>query len=156
MGRRYLEQISNASDLFEAIQFDFLQQADEVKISATKPNYNFFLSHTQRDNAAKLLATELYSELAEAGKRCWLDVKMDRCDRAAMFEGVQNSDVFIAIITDNGVDSYFSREMCREEIAWALHAGKCIIPVVSVADKHRVGGFIADGKAYGIDFSEYN
>jgi hypothetical protein len=155
--RQCLEQASmKIDDLFEPVEFDLLGQADKVKRSAGKVSYDFFLSHTQRDDAAKLLATELYSALAEAGKRCWLDVKMDRCDRAAMMEGVQNADVFIAIVTDNGVDSYFSREMCREECNWAMSSMRCIVPVVAAADKHRITDFISEGQANGIDFSEYN
>lgn len=73
-----------------------------------------------------------------------------------MEHGVRNADVFIAIVTDNGVDSYFSRDMCRDEIAWAIDSGKRIVPVVAVADKHRISEFIAEGRLYGIDFSEYN
>merc|ERR1711924_378860 len=108
------------------------------------------------DDAAKLLATELYAALTDVGKRCWLDVKMERCDRAAMQEGVRTSDVFIAIVTDNNIDSYFSREMCREELRWATEYDKVIVPVVSVADKGRISDFIAEGQKYGIDFSTKN
>ena len=44
-----------------------------------------FLSHTQRDPNAKLLATELWTEFKDAHqKRCWLDVKMEQRDVAAM------------------------------------------------------------------------
>jgi hypothetical protein len=154
--RQFLELASFESDLFEPIEYDLLLQANEVEKSAGKVSYDFFLSHTQRDDASKLLATELYSALTEAGKRCWLDVKMDRCDRAAMMEGVQNSDCFIAIVTDNGVDSYFSREMCRAECAWAISSSTCIVPVVATADKHRITDFVTEGLTHNIDFSEYN
>ena len=46
-----------------------------------------------------------------------------------MEEGAKNSECFIAIVTDNGQDSYFSREYCRDEIAWAQAAGKTIVVV---------------------------
>jgi len=118
--------------------------------------YDVFLSYTQRDNAAKLLATDLYYVLSEAGKRCWLDVKMDRCDRAAMMEGVDNAKAFFAIVTDNGVDSYFSREMCRDEVMRAIHSEKTLVPVIAVSDKPRVTDFLAEGLSFGIDLSNYN
>ena len=38
---------------------------------------------------------------------------------AAMEEGAKNCKCFLAIVTDNGQDSYFSRPMCRDEIKWA-------------------------------------
>ena len=69
-----------------------------------------FLSHTQRDTEAKLLASELYLEFSKMRKQCWLDVKMPECDYAAMERGVMESEALIAIVTDNGVDDYFSRE----------------------------------------------
>jgi len=155
--RQFLDHLSECeqTDLIESIPFDLMAHAVNVE-PKDDSICNFFLSHTQRDDAAKLIATELYSVMAEAGKTCWLDVKMERCDRAAMEHGVRNADVFIAIVTDNGATSYFSREMCREEIAWAIDSGKRIVPVVASADKHRVGQFIADGQSYGIDFSELN
>jgi len=42
-----------------------------------------------------------------------------RRDMAAMEEGAKNCKFFVAIVTDNGQDSYFSRPMCRDEIKWA-------------------------------------
>jgi len=63
---------------------------------------------------------------------------------------------FIAIITDNGRDSYFSRPMCRQEIQWAIDAGKIIVPVHSSDDKKRIGDFIAEGQKFDIDFSRYD
>lgn len=75
--------------------------------------YDFFLSHTQRDVNAKLLAREIYDNLVKLGKKCWLDVMMESRDVDAMKLGVLHSRCLIAIVTDNSVDSYFSREMCR-------------------------------------------
>jgi hypothetical protein len=112
-----------------------------------------FLSHTQRDPAAKLLATEIYEGFAKRQKPCWLDVKMDERDEAAMRAGVRDSEAFIAIVTGAKPDSYFSRQMCRQEITWAVEFGKPIVPVVATEDKSGIGAFIADGKRYGIDFS---
>ena len=152
------------------------------KTSATSRTYAF-LSHTQRDAEAKLLALELYSELKEREQFCWLDVRSALCsysrtpasatvdvpcltprlhltvperDAAAMKRGVEESTFVIAIISDNGTDSYFSREMCRQELMWAEQSGKIIVPVVASEDKKRIGAFIADGKNYGLDFSKLN
>ena len=46
--------------------------------------------------------------------------------------------------------------MCRDEVGWALEAGKEIVPVITVADKQRITDFVAEGKRHDIDFSHYN
>ena len=66
-----------------------------------------------------MLAEILCSELGKVGKTVWLDVHMSKRDMAAMEEGAKNCKCFLAIVTDNGQDSYFSRPMCRDEIKWA-------------------------------------
>ena len=86
----------------------------------------------------------------------WLDVRMTKRDTAAMEEGAKNCKCFIAIVTDNGKASYFSRDMCRQEIGWAQEAGRKIVPVCTQDNEKNIGAFIADGKKYGIDFSSYN
>ena len=113
-----------------------------------------FLSHTQRDDAAKLLASELWAELKmKHGLDSWLDVKMPSRDSGAMEAGVKEAECFIAIITDNGKDSYFSREMCRQEIAWAAQYGKPIVAVVQAEDKKKIGALVQEAKTHGLDFS---
>ena len=74
-------------------------------------------------------------------------------DTAAMEEGVKNCKCFIAIVTDNAQDSYFSREFARMEIAWAEEAGRKIVPVCAANDKSRIFELIAGGKRHGVDFS---
>jgi hypothetical protein len=118
--------------------------------------WDFFLSHTQRDAEAKLLASELWAELGRLGYACWLDVKMGECDQDAMEEGAKNCKCLIAIVTDNGADSYFSRPMCRQEVEWAREADRRIVPVVRAEDKPRIGAFMSEGQGLGIDFSSYN
>ena len=113
-----------------------------------------FLSHTQRDPEAKLLASELWAELSKKhGLESWLDVKMPARDTSAMEAGVRESDCFIAIITDDGKNSYFSREMCRQEVRWAEQYGKPVIAVVQAEDKGKIGGLILEAKSHGLDFS---
>ena len=41
-------------------------------------HWDFFLSHTQRDPLAVMLAELLYSEFAKMGKTVWLDVHMTK------------------------------------------------------------------------------
>lgn len=45
-------------------------------ISNAPGRWDVFLSHTQRDPAAVVLASEMYYELKERGLAVWLDVKM--------------------------------------------------------------------------------
>ena len=120
-------------------------------------NHTFFafLSYTQRDPMAKLMASDLYHEFYQDRKlECWLDVKMHQRDEAAMEAGVQNAECLIAIFTNNGKDSYLSREFCRREILWAEHYHKPIVAVHSRDDKANVGKFIEEGKKHGLDFSK--
>ena len=81
---------------------------DEHDFLNTPGHWDFFLSHTQRNPDAKLLASEMYYALTDLAKTSWLDVKMEECDADAMEEGVRNSMCFVAIVTD----SYFSRAFC--------------------------------------------
>ena len=114
-----------------------------------------FLSYTQRDPEAKLIASELYHEFhRQLDVECWLDVKMHQRDEAAMEAGVQNAECLIAIFTNNGKDSYLSREFCRQEICWAERYHKPIVAVVSRDDKKNVGKFVEEGKKHGLDFSK--
>ena len=114
-----------------------------------------FLSYTQRDPEAKLIASELYHEFhRQFDVECWLDVKMHQRDEAAMEAGVQNAECLIAIFTNNGKDSYLSREFCRREILWAERYHKPIVAVHRREDKMNVSKFIEEGKKHGLDFSK--
>ena len=77
-------------------------------------------------------------------------------DVDAMKEGVQNSNCLIAIVTDDGTNSYFSRQMCRQEIEWAEEFEKQIVPVCATMDKQKITEFIEAGKKHKIDFSKFN
>jgi len=61
----------------------------------------------------------------------------------------------LAIITggDDKESRYFQRPMCVQELKWAIEAGVKIVPVVLVADKPKVGEYIAEGISVGIDLS---
>lgn len=101
---------------------------------------------------AKIIALEIYMSMHEIGRKAWLDVKMPRRDMKAMVgvgdsnpfrdvkitpirhasfdprsfymqeDGVKDCKAFVMIITNNNIDSYFSREMCRNEVAWRLRS----------------------------------
>lgn len=132
-----------------------LRQDDAVTINAPG-QWRFFLPHTQRDGQAIAMAEAIFSGMAELEHNCWLDVRMSQRNVAAMEEGVRGSKYFLAIVTDNGKDSYFSREMCRQEIAWALDAGKTIVPLVAAADQLNVGKFTQEAAAHGVHFGDHN
>ena len=117
----------------------------DLKRTATQglKKWNFFLSHTQRNGDAKALALELFFGLKEMDKKIWLDVKMPKMDMEAMKDGVNGSKCVLAIITggDDKESRYFQRPMCVEELMWAIEAGVKIVPVVTAADKPKVGEY---------------
>ena len=105
-------------------------------------HWDFFISHTQRNPNAVILASELYYALRERNSSCWLDVRMDELNTAAMEEGVRNSKVVLAVISDGaGVEGngYLERPMCVNELRWAKDSGKLIQPVIRAEDKKRIG-----------------
>eukprot|EP00808_Paulinella_micropora_P002158 g38652.t1 len=78
-----------------------------------------------------------HAKAGKMGKPCWLDVEMEKRDEKAMEKGVHKSKAFIAIVTDDGKNSYFSREFCRKEVRWALAAGKHSDPQTSQREGNR-------------------
>ena len=97
-----------------------------------------FGSHTQRDAEGVVVVERLSADFAAAGHPFWLDVKMRDLSQAAMKEGVLNSDIFLAMITEQ----YFTRKFCIMELRWAREAGKAIQPIIRAEDKPRIGEFL--------------
>ena len=96
-----------AEDQSNRPSFKEVIEADELAI----PELFAFLSHTQRDANAKVIAEGLYSGFNEfQQERCWLDVKMTKKDVTAMEAGVKDSQAFIAVVTDNGAGIGLVRE----------------------------------------------
>jgi hypothetical protein len=118
--------------------------------------WQFFLSHTQQNGDAKVLASTLFYEMKGRGYDCWFDVMMPRQDIAAMKEGVEKSECVLAIITggDEKDKRYFERQMCVKELTWAINACKTIVPIVVAADKPKIGDYIGEGNRKGIDLSD--
>lgn len=82
------------------------------------------MSHTQRSGRATALASKLFSDLEEV----WLDIEMNDKSEAAMQEGVKNSKIMIAIITDDGGEgnAYFERPFCLSEVSQGADASCCL------------------------------
>ena len=108
--------------------------------------WSYFISHTQRSGRATTIAERLAAGAHGGGlDSVWFDVKMGDNSEAAMKEGVQNSSVVIAILTDDGGagNAYFQRPFCVDELRWAQEAGIFIQPVVAADDKQRIGELLS-------------
>ena len=112
----------------------------------TQANWHFMISYTQRNPTSETLAHALESELKSRGKTVWLDVKMDRRDKSAMKEGVENSHCVIAIVSDaqEGQEdaAYFQRKFCLNELRWAVAAQVFIQPIVAAEDKSKISELV--------------
>jgi len=110
--------------------------------------WHFMISYTQRSDRAVALATKLKEDLAHRGYSVWLDVDMADKSEAAMNEAVENSMVFLAIITGGSPNidddnAYLKRDYCLSELRWAFAANKHVQPVVHMDDKPNIGSFVA-------------
>ncbi|XRB12395.1 hypothetical protein RI054_04g22310 [Pseudoscourfieldia marina] len=110
--------------------------------------WDVFLSHTRRNDAAVGLAEKMFRSLEKNHELgIWLDVEMPKRDEAAMVEGASNCDMLIAIVTKGPKSpdyDYLKRDFCLKELRAAKAAGVAIQPVVRVEDKHRINEFFAD------------
>eukprot|EP01044_Picomonas_judraskeda_P001313 COSAG03_NODE_76_length_14245_cov_10.406122_9_plen_1576_part_00 len=86
--------------------------------------YHAFLSHAQGD-ASGTVAT-LFHEYKKLGLHCWLDMKQSILTLEGMRQGVHDSDVFILILSQRVLGSWF----CQQEILCAIEAGKHIQLIV--------------------------
>ena len=121
-----------------------------MKILNEPGEWNFFISHTQRNAAAVGLAEKMTNDLQRRNHSIWFDVNMRDKSEAAMKEGVQKSKCVLAIITGSVVNNdrpgddpesnaYFQRDYCVKELRWAREAGVPIQPIVRAEDKQRIG-----------------
>ena len=142
-----------------AVESEAVQQFD-AKVHAMVPGarnspgtWMCFISYTQRNDKARLLASELYQALKERGHAVWLDVKMGDKSEAAMQEGVENSKAVLAIISDGaGVkgNAYFERDYCLKELRWAKANGTYIQPLVLEGDKPRISELLKGNPETGL------
>eukprot|EP00746_Dinoflagellata_sp_MGD_P036404 gnl/MRDRNA2_/MRDRNA2_187311_c0_seq1.p1 gnl/MRDRNA2_/MRDRNA2_187311_c0~~gnl/MRDRNA2_/MRDRNA2_187311_c0_seq1.p1 ORF type:complete len:682 (-),score=116.88 gnl/MRDRNA2_/MRDRNA2_187311_c0_seq1:92-2083(-) len=118
-------------------------------------SWDFFVSHTQRNALAKMLAEGLYGSLRESNLSVWLDVKMKQRSMAAMQEGIRNCRCVIAIITGAAIDlekpsadpaenAYFARSMCVQELKWAREGNIHIQPVILAEDKKKIADLVSE------------
>ena len=77
----------------------YLHADSATSAQAVGNKWHFFLSHTQQNGDAKTLASTFFYEMKDRGYKCWLDVQMPKQDMDAMQEGVENSEIVLAIIT---------------------------------------------------------
>ena len=118
--------------------------------------WDYFISHVQKDSS--VIALEVFVSMEKRGKTCWLDVKMEERDEAAMKEGIKNSKIILVIMSP----MYFTRPFCVKELEWAVQYGKLIQVIIDVQLKGEIGNIIGRcpaEKSYlkdigGINFTE--
>eukprot|EP00808_Paulinella_micropora_P000307 g83382.t1 len=131
----------------------------DVRGQHAKAGWSFFISRSHRDDEAKLIASELHDSLCKVGRPCWQDGEEDNkrnVHDTEKLKTIRTSDVFIAVVTDNGQNSYFSQATCQEEIRCAVDAGKVIVPVVRRDDKPEIVKLIEKGKERGLDLGGFD
>lgn len=113
--------------------------------------WNFFLSHHQA--GAKWEAAKLFNSLGGDGS-AWLDVEMRSQSADAMMEGVDQSAVFLIIMTPQ----YLDREFCIMELKRAVRAGKTIVLTHTPETKTQLSAIFqkAGTLDLGVDLSKIN
>eukprot|EP01046_Picozoa_sp_COSAG06_P027918 COSAG06_NODE_2489_length_6771_cov_4.361661_1_plen_1680_part_00 len=96
----------------------FLRSGPEPEPMAMR--YHVFLSHQQADAAG--VAKDLYNEYQKLGLHCWLDMQERVLTLDGMKDGVRNSDVFLLVLSEHVLFSWF----CQQEILTALDEAKPI------------------------------
>ena len=122
------------------------------------------ISYTTKSAFGAATAEALEHRLRAEGLSVWLDVRMNQKSEAAMEEGVRNSKVVLALISDDAGPglNYFERPFCIMELRWAMDAGVHVQPVVSMANKLRIGELLAQAplelrhRLGAIDFIDLN
>ena len=115
--------------------------------------WDIFIGHSRRSKMAETLAATMDMSFKQKDYSPWLDVNMKDKSEAAMKEGVENSKLFIAIISgpcinddrenDDPVNNaYFKREFCLKELRWAIKAGIPIQPVIRTTDAAKKEEFM--------------
>jgi hypothetical protein len=127
------------------------KDADISKLQAVPINapgkWDIMISYSQGDDGSGWLAEVIDRELEKRHKNCWLDLKMDHKDEAAMEEGAKRSQCLVAIVCDDGLDddtstAYFRRKFCLKELRWAKEAGVKIQPIVRFKDKEKISALL--------------
>ena len=94
--------------------------------------YFGFLSHMQAD-ASGVVGT-LYLLFKRLGLHCWLDMREENLTLEGMRQGVRDSSVFVLILTERVLGSWF----CQQEILCAIEEQK---PVQLVLEQESRSDF---------------
>jgi hypothetical protein len=97
------------------------QMAVTIDVPQGKLPYQVFISHMHTE-AAGTASTLLYA-LGSIGPDAWCDMHQEDLTETGMRRGVEQSDVFLLLLTSN----VLSRPFCLKEIGWALAANKLIL-----------------------------
>ena len=90
-------------------------------LPATPPRRkHVFISHFQMEGAGT--AHALYHAFRGLGARAWVDMFEEDLTEQGMKTGVEQSDVFLLVLTSN----VLTRPYCRKELTWALDLNKPI------------------------------
>ena len=114
----------------KAPKLESLEQGDLVKgeLFALRKVINapgwwhFMISYCQHSRTGPKIAINLAHQLKALGYRVWLDVEQSKKDVAAMREAVENSMMFLCILSSERPGdeyAYFNRAFCRKECRWA-------------------------------------
>jgi serine/threonine protein kinase len=98
-------------------------------------SYDLFLSHTQIEASGEV--GTLSKSLELIGISSWRDMTQENIDTSAMIKGVQDSDVFMLLLTTRTL----SRWYCLLEFACALKERKPIVVVVEEETRFHAWNF---------------
>lgn len=155
----FIELVRSDPDYWDAGVDKVLAVVRDAPASFNLPgHWDAFISYTQRNGNAAMLAEKVAADLRNAGLSVWLDVSMASRSTAAMKEGIENAKCVLAIVTGPGINNdrpsddakgnaYFAREYCQMELRWAKDAGTRIQPLVRVEDKQQIATFLSQAPA---------
>jgi serine/threonine protein kinase len=105
----------------------FLQGEISVTAEPCRPmHYHAFMSHSQGD--ASGTCNGLCFEYGKRGLHNWIDMRQEKITLKGMREGVQHSDVFLLILSEQVLCSYY----CQQELLCAIEHQKPIQLVIEV------------------------
>lgn len=108
----------------EILGHAFLNPESSIPLVAKPMKYFGFLSHAQADASGTVAA--LYLLYQQLGLHCWVDMRQEKLTLEGMREGVRDSSVFILILTEHVLGSWF----CQQEMLEALRTSKRIQLIV--------------------------
>ena len=112
---------SRRPTIAQVLEHRFLSGTGDVPTPPFLPmRYHGFLSHSQADASGTV--GKLYFEYAQLGLHCWLDMKQANLTLEGMRQGVRDSQVFILVLSERVLGSWF----CQQELLCAIAEEKPI------------------------------